>query len=123
MTTIPDPKIYRDAADVLRTNGWHQGSYYASGSGLPPEHCQVCLLGALRVATTGQPEGYSSKIYATVAWLEGFLNTGVPRSLHMFLDSWNDDPGRTVADVIDLLTRAAAAAEAARAAEGGVSRG
>ncbi|MCW2900031.1 MAG: hypothetical protein JWO67_2296 [Streptosporangiaceae bacterium] len=94
----------RAAADVLRRDGWTQGSYHGPGG------CH-CALGALVVATTGEeldpdedPEVWSVRYSGAVEVLEKYTKRHTPQ--------WNDAPGRTADEVIAALLAAADAAEA-----------
>lgn len=118
MTTIPDPQVYRAAADVIRANGWHQGNFFDSSVNvyrgqhkLPAEKCPVCLLGSVNVAVVDDPIDRDDDARTERQWLLQF--TGDHPAL------WNDQPGRTVGEVLDLLERAAVEAESARAAQDG----
>jgi hypothetical protein len=118
VTTIPDPQIYRAAADVIRTNGWIQGAFYRGGPGRTPAKCPVCLEGAVRIATSGNPIDLNDDGFHAVNWLE----SQVVKSQDRDAIDWNDNPDRTVDEVLAALEQAAVAAEAARTAQdGGVS--
>lgn len=85
------------AAQILRTGGWCQGDYsnYTTG-----EHC---IVGALLAASTveGQDAAYSRAKTLVRLAIGIYPDTGgsIPR--------WNDEPGRTVDEVLDALERAA----------------
>lgn len=121
MTVIPDPQIYRAAADVIRENGWHQGDYYEPVDGLPPAKCPVCIMGALRVVAAGDPAKLNASSCEAVSWLTD-LHIRFRPGAYTSLDEWNDEDGREVADVLDFLDTAAVEAESARAAAGGDAR-
>ncbi|NUR08983.1 MAG: hypothetical protein HOQ45_18500 [Nocardioidaceae bacterium] len=114
---IPDPAIYRGAADVIRANGWHQGSLAnsrtngfriaAGETALSAERLPVCLIGAINVHTSGDPWDSNDRAWGACVWMRRLVN-GAP-------GVWNDEPERTVDEVLDLLERAAVAAESARA--------
>jgi len=114
LTRIPDPVLFRVAADVIRTNGWNQGEFFGPGFPWKPLHeCPVCVLGALHVAASRlSPEPVN--VEAAIGLLR--------RLTEDLVSDWNDEPDRTVAEVLALLDRAAAAAESARATEAGGSR-
>lgn len=79
-----DPKVQAEselAAAVIRERGWIQGR-------VRDDQGRVCLLGGLSVA------GASSATFKAVE-----VAIGGGRSIA----SWNDDPDRTVADVLSLL--------------------
>lgn len=102
-------ELLRKAADEIRRRGWYQGDY---GSDLSDEGaftCAVCALGAVNAAAhNGDP--WSGMIFShtqragAVFALEAVVGTTVP--------FWNDSPGRTVEEVLDVFERAALAAEA-----------
>jgi hypothetical protein len=114
---IPDPQTFRGAANIIRTNGWHQGGLYdldvnvrrvaAGEPELPPSACPVCLIGAINVEATGETWDPEDVAYDVRLWVRELIG-GAP-------GVWNDAPGRTVDEVLDLLERAAVAAESARA--------
>jgi hypothetical protein len=131
VTTIPDPQIYRAAADVIRRNGWNQGHFYgleAFGEGRPRELCPLCLLGAVNLAVNGDPADLRGAATVARHWLAGLIRPGMSAAQLAkqpgIVPRWNDQPGRAAVDVLDLLARAATAAESALAAQdGGGSRG
>lgn len=91
--TKPDSEFLDCAAKYIEEHGWHQGSLSdAAGA--------VCLIGALSACGGGG----SRQLYE--------LLTGISHGLA----EWNDTPGRTPEEVIDLL--AIASAEAAWLEEG-----
>jgi hypothetical protein len=113
--TISDPEItardFRAAADRIRTGGLIKGAYH-DGQG-------YCTVGALTY------DGLSYSRYHQELTLLGQLigvqfepcPCGEPsclvadgRSPHSVVTNWNDDPERTVEEVIALLERAEATA-------------
>jgi hypothetical protein len=122
IANIPDPDAFRGAADVIRENGWYQGEYYWPTDDLPPAKCPVCVLGAVLVATVGVPqhlhdedEGCDETCFP-LQWLATFMSrSGYCDSDVLGIADWNDESERTVDEVLDLLERAAKAAESARA--------
>lgn len=131
MTTIPDPQIYRAAADVIRENGWHKNEYFRPVSDVPPAKCPVCLMGAVLVAAVGTPQhihdegGECDETCFPLVWLATFMTkAGYCDTDAMGIADWNDEPERTVDEVVAALEAAASAAESARAAQdGGEGRG
>ena len=89
-------EVLIDAAQHIASVGWVQGEYYADENGKPVEaasrHKQssCCLLGAIHVAA---PDEY---VYAEAV-------SAVEAKLGEPLDDWNDTPGRSKDEVIDLL--------------------
>lgn len=116
MTTyVPDPQIYLKAAEVIRVNGWYQGFFYDQHAHHKRAHCPVCVFGAINIAVAGDPmEGGLAGVEA-FEWAEKHGPVTIEK--HHTLANWNDEPGRTEAEVLDFLTRAASAAEAAKAGE------
>lgn len=91
--------IYKDAADVIRRQGWCQ-KVYGTRDG------PVCTLGAVYTAMGGtpHPEDFPERIQASsalkaVTALNGLLDTGVV--------AWNDHPRRTRTEVLRTLEVAA----------------
>lgn len=102
-------ELLRKAADEIRRRGWYQGDY---GSDLGDEGfrtCRVCSLGAVNaVAHNGDPWVYprlkGTTHFRAVEILEGAVGGTLPQ--------WNDDPERTIEEVLDVFSRAAEKAEA-----------
>jgi hypothetical protein len=118
VSAIPDPQVYRDAADVIRRNGHHKGDFFDRAAALlrqlPPSECPVCMLGAVNVAVVGDPTDEAGRALAARRWLHDVCVEYAGGAA-----TWNDADRRTVDEVLAMLGRAAAAAEAARAAEAG----
>ncbi|AEB47413.1 hypothetical protein [Micromonospora maris] len=109
--------ILRCAARYLELRGWTQGVPYelAEQAAFPP----ACPLGAITAAIYGYPaaiDGHSDGIAATlrditIGYLADFLRQDgyVPEpdvircADTQIVADWNDDPWRTVAQVIDIL--------------------
>lgn len=125
-TTIPDPQIFRGAADWIRRNGWTQGHFFdleAFGQGRPRAQCPLCPLGAVNLQLNGDPADVRGAATAARHWLARLLRPGMSASQLAkqpgIVPRWNDRPGRAEAEVLALLTRAASAAESALAAQDG----
>jgi hypothetical protein len=102
----------RQAAEVIQSDGWAQGAYHSDG--------KHCLAGAIAVAV-GQHRPATSELLSGSHWWpidNGWATcvlgsdpgrrrlkaeSALERHLAEDLVSWNDNPGRTAADVIDLL--------------------
>lgn len=93
---------FEKAIDVLRERGWHQGDFESSHDG------SVCAVGALGVACVGnaswlaENQGDWTPVMKT---LRTVLQPDDPSTF--FIPDWNDDPERTVEDVILALKMAA----------------
>jgi hypothetical protein len=71
------------AGDYINQHGWHQSEY-------ENEHGSVCLLGAVyRVSFRDEPRRE--------------LKSHLHSALKDWTSGWNDDPGRTQADVVGVL--------------------
>jgi hypothetical protein len=93
----------RAAADVLERGGWAQGDYVTD------DGCR-CAIGAL-VVVCGGSAGESTVPFDDLPRLRTLMGaverqTGIPR---WDIDAWNDEPGRTAAEVIATLRAAAEA--------------
>lgn len=101
-----DPELFDKAVEVLEQRGWCQGKLEATDG-------RVCAVGALRAAAWGDPysrtfpgeekvdvEPVERALDAVNAVLSG------PRARSMIV-SFNDEPGRTAEEVIDLFRRVA----------------
>jgi len=122
VTTLTTVEVLRGAKAVLERNGWHQGSLYditQLATGTPRNECRVCLVGAFCVAASGDPVGRN--IQTDAAW-DAVVHALDERGL-LFADSpiadWNDEPGRTVGEVFELLDEAIALAENTNNTTGG----
>lgn len=109
---IEQAEILERSADVIRVNGWHQGSIWPGSTSLDGSltHKEwepglpVCLVGAMRVAVSAtHPD-----VCATTA-LRGLLSVLEPMQnrVGLLLHAWNDDPDRTADEVIELLVSTA----------------
>lgn len=99
-------EILRDTRAALQRNGWTQGGYIDEDqheAGTPVTDCRVDLGGAIRIATTGDPTKNDSLTAAEARWV---LLRIIRETSPMGLASWNDQAGRTIADVYALLDTA-----------------
>lgn len=98
-------EVLRTAQTVLGVNGWHQGGFYNRAAELPPASSPVDLYGALALAAGAD---------APMSWggpgsddAMGLLRAVLyARGEWVGLAEWNDEPGRTVEDVLSLLDAA-----------------
>jgi hypothetical protein len=114
--------VFRLAAQIITTNGHHQGDYIPDPfnrvlKALPAER-PMSAVAALRCAETGDPGGYGPASTAAVKFLADRLlvNDEPPFrtdevSLECHVAAWGDVPGRTPAEVVAELRRAAEAVE------------
>lgn len=93
-TVIAD--VLDKAADLLEHNGWTQGNYENIDGAL-------CSVGAIRKVVTQSAYNGSRASARSVMALEDHLNPGAPHLLWTQLIDWNDTPGRTMFEVIDLF--------------------
>lgn len=112
-------EVLRKAADEIRRRGWCQGEFMPPDAN--PDDCPVCAWGAVNVAENDDPREWYVKDgpgeeSAALEYLQKAY-----RDEFRSVPAWNDDPERTVEEVLDAFTRAAEAAEqterAAQAAE------
>lgn len=97
-------ELLRKAADEIRRRGWHQGDY-----GSDPEaakNCMVCSRGAINAVATGDPWVYNIAADKAAKGLYSTL-----RHDALGIVRWNDDPDRTVEEVLEKFEEAARAAE------------
>lgn len=110
-------KLLRKAAQVLRERGWCQGDY------VDDKGC-LCVYGACIVASGIEAKPANSikrfEDWAIVRKAEDLVAeplrkaAGVDDSFsRTSVNDWNDDPARTVDEVLDALERAAVIAESA----------
>jgi hypothetical protein len=114
--------VFRLAAQIITTNGHHQGDYIPDPfnrvlKALPSER-PMSAVAALRCAETGDPGGYGPASTAAVKFLADRLlvNDELPfhtdaKSLEFHVAEWGDVLGRTPAEVVAELLRAAEAVE------------
>ena len=101
------------AAHIITTRGWCRGT-------LLDEHGAVCLLGAIFESATGRSaatfygahEQCDALTHAAWDVIEDLINArfreaGEPR---LTIPGWNDQPSRTVEDVLEILDDALAIA-------------
>lgn len=108
-----NPSIFRQAAEVVRIKGHGKGNYRCPDG-------EVCALGALSTAATGEPtppEVIDSEMWAAIEFLSGRVPSNIVDEdpIERIAD-WNDRDSTTPADVIAQLEAAASAADAAEAA-------
>lgn len=119
-TTQSEAAVFRDAIAVLRDahklleRGWCQGSMARDGSGTvvashDKQACSWCASGALRTAASAAT-AIGDRFERTDAldkarWLLR-RETGA-----VYISEWNDAPGRTQAEVLAAVDRAAALGE------------
>jgi hypothetical protein len=92
-TTKTPQQILLDAIDVIEQRGWCQGAFQDDDSK------QVCMLGAIRIAT------WDKVIYPVhPAYAQACNATGMNGTM---IAQWNDASGRTKEEVIAKLREAA----------------
>lgn len=94
------------AADRIETTGWIQGHLMVEGE--DPDTSPVCLVGALRYVVFGAPNDTRPS--------DGLLRAAAKALPINMLALWNDEPGRTAAEVVAVLREAATRERAASAA-------
>jgi hypothetical protein len=114
-------RAWRDAALYLERHGWTQRALYRHHDGDNPDPMPAaCAIGALGIAIYGRPlddvHNADHPDADLFLWVEGlfddyldlggYLTTESSRDV-LGIPDWNDHPGRTAADVIDLLRTAA----------------
>lgn len=122
MTPRDIAKVLRDAADVIERNGWTQDQLYdveAEAAGKDPKDCPVCLMGAINVASFGDPswrgtpadfnEGAMKRLadWAALAAVDHLNDLYAGTAMEPVLSDWNDAPNRTQ-DQVTAFLRAAA---------------
>jgi hypothetical protein len=104
---IEAANVLEKAATHLKRVGHHKGYLYdeTQATGTALESCRVCAVGSILAAAYGQPRYPALDTRADVTdvaidAVEKTIGTPVP--------VWNDEPERTVNDVITALTTTAA---------------
>lgn len=120
MTTIPDPQVFRAAADVIRENGLCKGWMVDARVHPGLAKCPMSTDGSVRFVVSGKPTTLTDEAVAATDWFDEFMHTTLPGySRYGDYVGWNDAEERTEAEVIAALEQAASAAESARAAQDG----
>lgn len=110
---MKNSEIYLKAADEIEVRGLNQDGNYAPVCG-DPATCPVCVVGAIRVVTNGDPNISSAESDTAVNDLADWLrDTGRLRSGRLLPD-WNDHDCRSAGQVISALRDAAHAEALAR---------
>lgn len=93
-------KIIKRTKQILKSSGWQQGSMGDPISAYGPH----CMLGALYVATQEAPGSHwvRREVYKAFETLE--ISSGTANAFKA-LSQWNDTKGRTLTEVINLLTK------------------
>ena len=105
-------EVLRDAKGVLERNGWLQGHYFDDRqfrAGTPAEACRVCLYGALNLAAGNGPHRPLEAAHPVMLAVYAVIDASGDWD---GVGGWNDEPGRTVDEVLALLDEAIERAEA-----------
>jgi len=97
MSSIPTGEVadvLEQAADLIETVGWIQGSEEQRDNGIVIGYCAI---GAMRAVNCGI---LSATEHALGNWLWGLPNHVI---IHRGVANWNDQPGRRAAEVIDAM--------------------
>ncbi|SDT38090.1 DUF6197 family protein [Actinoplanes derwentensis] len=104
------PSVLRSAAVYLQRHGWIQGAYYDATCGVftPP----TCMVGAIGMACYGGPVDAPAQMFDEPGFAEfeqAVLHLDRYLLVHHGVEAYafNDTRGRTTAEVIDALRRAA----------------
>lgn len=119
------PDLFRRAAEIIQTNGHHQGDYIPDPrnrvlTALPHER-PMSIVAALRCAETGSPQKFGPASTGAIRFLaERLLVDDEPpfwpddTSMELHIAAWGDVPGRTAAEAVEVLLAAAEAVPALR---------
>lgn len=104
MTTATE--VLNRAREIIERDGWSQGDYKAKTTDDGDEATPVCALGAINRAVSGRADifagpGVKPGVYTEVMHR---LGSAIDRENVAY---WNDDPHRTVEDVVLAFKRAA----------------
>lgn len=86
------------AADLIDKRGWHQDDYLGPDGG-------VCCLGAIQIASFRAQRLFGSDHFAAAKLLSARLGLPAPdaAAAGKQIVEWNDEPGRTQAEVTAAL--------------------
>lgn len=96
-TLAPECQVLLDAADVIRKQGWIQGSYHCGS--------YVCMMGAVCYAISKIAVPYKLPANKIQIFIKAERRLGI--FLNEMPANWNDAPGRTKEQVIAALEGAA----------------
>lgn len=108
--SIETADVLDRAADIIERNGWWRKSYYDFGAVGSKPKCELacCARGAINLAANGRtPDRLSNLGEDALHALERYL--GISGEHPDSVADWNDEPGRTVEEVIAALRGAAKA--------------
>ncbi len=91
MTTAAVIHTLETAVQILEGDGWTQGDYEMGGC--------FCAAGALNRALNGNAGDEDNQTLKT----RGFLEWLIPDDQRDYTTCWNDAPGRTVDEVVDVF--------------------
>lgn len=108
-------EVLEKAADLLETIGWVQGEEIVYGSNDPDAGLVItgmCARGACRVAVGLDKSDMNAPMQQIKSFMGGFraLHAGLniqPKDPWGSVPGWNDFPGRTADEVIDMMKRVA----------------
>lgn len=118
-TVNPVADILDKAADIIERQGWTQGDWYQELP-VPPEDCPVCAGGGINVATDHAPDDDGYTYDERDEAFRAFAHHVDPDQANKseegdYLDAWisaigewNDDPERTIEQVVAALRACAA---------------
>jgi hypothetical protein len=115
------PDLFWRAAQIIQTNGHHQGDYipdpFSHVLRALPQERPMSIVAALRCAETGRPQRYGPASTGGIRFLaERLLVNDEPpfwtddSSLEHHVAAWGDVEGRTAAEAVEVLLAAAEAA-------------
>ncbi|MHA4776015.1 DUF6197 family protein [Streptomyces sp. MSC1_001] len=121
-TTVPS--VLLGAARILQANGLWQGDYVPdpldreiSPEALPHSRRPMSVIAAIHCAVTGDPHQTSQLGDMAMGFVALSIDGGPYwtdfRSLEVHVEAWNDEPGRTADEAVELLERLATSSERA----------
>lgn len=95
-------------------DGWCQGSYYEDANGNPCGRVHAarhCAMGALIQASVGYGDTFATHSFSRAARMLQDQVTRLEGNGLVNVQQWNDEPGRTKQEVVELYNKALAACE------------
>lgn len=86
--------------DRIETKGWHQGSFFSERDPGVPNDLPACLVGSMSDVS-------ARNNFVVDAWNSVVLSIYSRIGNQKSFPRWNDEPGRTKEEVIDMLTEVA----------------
>ncbi len=89
------PQVLRRTAELLETDGWCQGN--------SREEARMCVWAAINAASDREHRDNLAQAWRRACKVSDILCDHLELANYDLLPCWNDTPGRTVEEVVDVL--------------------